>query len=176
MRTTFAFDLDLRPISVNAPIAQPHVLRVGDVFFFAAAYSTEYGDVPEGTKVFVQHVADEDGATWLRAEGDVPALFHWDNLIVIVPYLTEDLLPCLRAAIRCPVASLLPDACDPLPPSNVRPLGRVVRAVALIAVLTGLLAPTTLQYARLDLKHATHRAYDVEPIAPTSLVFAHATG
>lgn len=174
MRTSFALNLDLQPISVNTPIVQPHALRVGDVFYVAQAYSTEHGDVPEGTKLFVQHIAEEDGATWLRAEGDVPALFHWDNILVMVPYDTEDLLPCLRAAIRCPVAELQPNEGDPLPPSNVRQIA--LRAVAILAVLVGLSAGALSTPARQGLQHATHQADDVEPVASGTLIMAQASG
>lgn len=176
MRTSFALDLDLRPISVNAPKDQPHVFRPGDVLFTVQPYDTgsSSGPLPTGTKLFVQHVAEDDGVTWLRAEGDVPALFHWDNMIILVPYDTEDVLPCLRAAIRCPAAvSITPEEPEALPPSNVRPM---VRLVALLAILTGLLVPATLQAYRMEMRHATQQADDLEPVVNGSVVIASATG
>jgi hypothetical protein len=176
MRPTFALDLDLRPVSVNAPIAQPHVLRVGDVFFMALPYATEHGAVvPEGTKFFVSHINEDDGTTWLLAEGDVPALFHWDNMLAIVPYDTEDVLPCLRAALRCPVAALAP--CDgegePLPPSNVRSL---VTRLVVAAMLTMTFAPTDNRPAHVPTEHATHSAGNVELLRAQALIRADATG
>lgn len=136
MRTSFALDLDLRPISVNAPKDQPHVFRVGDVLWLTSDYPTPYGDVPADTKLFVQSITEDDGALWLRAEGDVPALFNWDNELVVVPYDTDDLAMCLRAAIRCPVAQVSPEDVpeEPLPPSNVRQLGKLALVAASIAI------------------------------------------
>lgn len=170
MRTTFALDLDLRLISVNAPISQPHALRAGDVFYTVEPYDTGYGDVPTGTKFFVQAVAEEDCATWLRAEGDVPALFHWDNMLVIMPYHTEDVLPCLRAAIRCPVALLAPEDTEEVPPpSNVR---RLTRAMVLLLLLSGAV-PASVGHTRGQIKH---QAPQTEPMRNAGIIALRATG
>lgn len=97
MRTTFLIDLDCQPVSANAPKDHPHAFKVSDMILVVAPYRNGYGDIPAGTKLFVSRVDDDDGTMWLLAEGDVPALFHWDNMIVASPYDCEDLLPCLRA-------------------------------------------------------------------------------
>ncbi|MGY3589385.1 hypothetical protein [Bradyrhizobium sp. USDA 4350] len=138
MRTTFALDLNMRPVSVNAPKTQPHIFAVGDVLYLTASFATEYGIVPEGTKLFVNHVADDDGTTWLLAEGMEPALIHWDNMLVIAPYDTEDLLLCLRAAIRCPGISVAPEE---LPASNIRRVGVKLALVVAAAALVGWATP-----------------------------------
>lgn len=101
MRPTFYVDLDCRLQSASAPKERPHAFKVGDVVWLIKPYATEYGIVPAPTKLFVSHIAEEDGTMWLLAEGDVPALFHWDNMMVVAPWDTEDLLPCLRAEVRC---------------------------------------------------------------------------
>lgn len=177
MRPTFALDLDLKPISVNAPVTQPHTFRVGDVFFLVKDYQYEYGPVPTGTKLFVQQIEQDDGTMWLRAEGDVPALFFSDNLLAAVPYDCEDLLPCLRAAIRCPAAALVPNLDgegNPLPASNVRQL--VIKAVAGVALLAGLLASSDAGITAVDIRHAPQRGDAVELINATVLNPWSATG
>jgi hypothetical protein len=141
MRPTFYVDLDCRVHSCNAPKERPHCFKPGDTLWLAEPFAYEYGPIPAGTKVFVSHVAPEDGAMWLMAEGDVPALYHSDNFIVAVPWDTEDLLMCLRADVRLPEAAMVPGLPltslepDPsLPPSNVRRLGKLV-AIAAVTVL-----------------------------------------
>lgn len=165
MRPTFALDLNLKPVSVNAPKETPHAFQPGDVLYTCEPYATGTGDVPVATKLFVLRVNDDDGTMWLLAEGDVPALFHWDNMLVAVPYDTEDLLPCLRAAIRCPVVELVPNldgAGEPLPASNVRAI--TLKVVATIALLVGLLASSQAGINAVDLKHATQFGDDMELI------------
>lgn len=177
MRPTFALDLDLKPISVNAPVTQPHTFRVGDVFFLVKDYQYEYGPVPTGTKLFVQQIEQDDGTMWLRAEGDVPALFFSDNLLAAVPYDCEDLLPCLRAAIRCPAAALVPNLDgegNPLPASNVRHL--VIKCVATVALLVGLLASSEAGITAIDLKPATQSGDPVELIHATVVKLGGSTG
>jgi hypothetical protein len=130
MRPTFALNLDLQPVSVNAPKTTPHAFTVGDVLSLSADYPYEFGLVPMGTKFFVSHVDDEDGTMWLLAEGDVPALWHADNMLVASPYDTEDFLPYLRAAIRCPaVTNLVPEQ---EPKTNVRQLSKLALVACLL--------------------------------------------
>lgn len=174
MRPTFALDLDLKPVSVNAPATHPHAFAVGDVLWLAYDYRYEGHTVPEGTKFFVADVAEDDGTMWLLAEGDVPALFHAHNMLALSPYVTEDILPHLRAALRCPAVPVLAPKEAPLPASNVRLLGRVVCAAA---ILTYLLAPAQLSHHTRDqIGHATQSADDMEPVNARGVIIADATG
>lgn len=159
MRPTFALTFDNRLISVNAPKEQPHALRIGDVLVLAHDYATEYGKVPAGTKLFVQYVDETDCTTWLRAEGDVPALFHWDNQMALVPYDTEDLLQCLRVASNAR--------------SNVRPM---LRLIAAGAFLVASLAPVGMAYTRIDVRHSQQTSQSIELIDAEATIRNNSTG
>lgn len=135
MRPTFYVDLDCRPQSANAPKERPHAFKPGDSLWLAEDYPYEFGVIPAQTRFFVSHVAEEDGTMWLLAEGNVPALYYADNMLALVPWHTEDLLPYLRVAVRQPEFQVSPEfshpsgtvpSPHPLPPSNVRQLGKLV--------------------------------------------------
>lgn len=58
-------------------------------------YATELGVLPVGAKGFVKYIRETTGEVGILMEGMEPALIHWDNLIIIMPYDTEDLLAVL---------------------------------------------------------------------------------
>lgn len=100
MRPTFLLDLELRLHSAITSKSEPHALQVGTGVTFAADYETPWGKLAAGTKAFVSFVDDKDGLTELLVEGADPALYAWDNKLVLVPFDTEDLTDCLAAALR----------------------------------------------------------------------------
>lgn len=149
MRPTFYIDLDCRVHSCNAPKDRPHCFKVADTLWLADAFDYEQGIIPAGTKMFVSHVDQEDGTMWLLAEGDVPALYYADNMVVVMPWVNDDLLMCLRADVRCPEKVVLPGlpltALEPdcaLPLSNVRQVAFPRSTLAL--VVAGLIAAWAL--------------------------------
>jgi hypothetical protein len=58
-------------------------------------YKTGVGELPAGAKGFVSFIDADLGTVWILMEGIEPALVHWDNMLVVVPYDTEDLLAVL---------------------------------------------------------------------------------
>lgn len=96
MRTTFTLTPDGHLQSAIRRKLQPHTLTVGSKLTLISPYRTPYGEVEAGAVGFVEHVDEPSGATWILMEGIEPALFHWDNTFIIVPYDTEDLLACLE--------------------------------------------------------------------------------
>jgi hypothetical protein len=81
---------------------QPHTLTIGSTIVLGAAYRTPYGLVPAGTKGFVEYIDEPQGSVWILMEGMEPALLHWDNRLIIVPYDTEDLVACLEVMALAP--------------------------------------------------------------------------
>ncbi|WP_368508075.1 hypothetical protein [Bradyrhizobium lupini] len=140
MRPTFYVDLDCRIQSANAPKERPHAFKPGDILWLTEAFPYQFGMIPANTRFFVQAVDDEDGSLWLIAEGDVPALFYSDNMLVLQPWGTEDILPFLRAVVRLPDIQVQPGLDgegNPLPRSNVRQLGKLVLVAAMATVCWG---------------------------------------
>jgi hypothetical protein len=76
---------------------------VGIKLVFVRPFVTDYGVVPAGTKGIVEFVAEEDGTTWVLIEGIEPALFHWDNRVVLAPFSCEELLACLKLPVDKPM-------------------------------------------------------------------------
>lgn len=100
MRPTFLLNNDQQPVSCIAPKTQPHELRVGDRLKFAEEYETPWGYIPRGSCGFVEAVSEEDGMVTLFMEGSIPALWEWQHRLVLVPFLTDDVLPNLRLSAR----------------------------------------------------------------------------
>jgi hypothetical protein len=96
MRNTFTLNDTNHLQSAIRRRKEPHVLTVGSKLVLRAGYRTPHGMVPAGAVGFVDHVDEESGAVWILMEGIEPALFHWDNTLIIVPYDTEDLVDCLE--------------------------------------------------------------------------------
>lgn len=100
MRPTFLVTTNGELVSAIRKKGEQHTLRVGLRLELVQSYATDYGIVPAGARCVVQSVAEEDGTTWLLMDGyPWPALFHWDDMLVLSPYDTEDLVACLRLAI-----------------------------------------------------------------------------
>lgn len=158
MRPTFFIDLDCRLQSANAPKERPHVFKPGDQLWLAEDAPYDKGVIPALTRFFVSRIDDEDGTMWLLAEGDVPALFYADNMLVLMPWGTEDILPYLRVAVRVAEYQEKPeDAAQRLPRSNVRQLGKLALVAAMAAVFWSLPTLSTKQhdlFTNLGTKHA----------------------
>lgn len=122
MRTTFNLDNNNHAQSAIAPKKLAHTIKVGTPVTTTAPYQTERGTLPAGARGFVKYIDEDRGELGILMEGMEPALIHWDNMIVLVPYDTDDMLAVLafertpRAgerrlltyarAISCPVAPL----------------------------------------------------------------------
>jgi hypothetical protein len=115
MRTTFNISSSLELVSAVRPKGQPHALTVGTKLVLVHPYETEYGQVPAGAKALVEMVDDYDGTVWLLMEGIEPALFHWDNRLVLSPFTCEDLVAC----IKLPVDKQVPDEQLSVPVRNI---------------------------------------------------------
>jgi hypothetical protein len=61
------------------------------------AFTTPDGELPAGSKGFVEFIDPENGTVELFMEGRPPALYHWANILVLVPFQTDDLAECVRA-------------------------------------------------------------------------------
>jgi hypothetical protein len=96
MRTTFIIDDNNHAQSDIRSKQAPHTIAVGTPVVTSAPYETERGILPAGAKGFVIYVDETSGELGILMEGLEPALVHWDNTLIIVPYDTEDLLAVLR--------------------------------------------------------------------------------
>lgn len=99
MRSTFSVLSNGELVSTIRKKGEQQALRVGLRLGLAHPFETEYGIVPAGARGVIQAVDEEDGTTWIMMEGMEPALFHWDNLLVISPHTTEELVACIRLSI-----------------------------------------------------------------------------
>lgn len=95
MRTTFVLNNNHAQSDIR-PKALPHAIAVGTPVLLTAPYKTPLGVVPKGAKGFVSFIDDDLGAVWILMEGQEPALIHWDNTLVVLPFDTEDLLAVLE--------------------------------------------------------------------------------
>jgi hypothetical protein len=109
MRATFKITANHELVSAVRSKGEPHTLTVGMRVWLVSPYETEHGTIPAGCKGFVEHVDEYDGTTWVLMEGMEPALFHWDNRLVLSPYTCEDLVACIRLPVdkRVPVSHQL---------------------------------------------------------------------
>lgn len=99
MRTTFLIATTKELVSAVRPRLEPHVLTVGTKVYLVKPYITEWGEVPAGAKGFVAYVDDYDGSIDVLMEGIEPALYHWQNTLVLSPYTCEDLVTCIRLPV-----------------------------------------------------------------------------
>lgn len=104
MRTTFIIDDNNHAQSDIRSKQLPHTIAVGTPVVVIEPYVTERGVLPAGAKGFVIYIDETTGAVGILMEGLEPALLHWDNTLIIMPYDTEDLLAVL-AFKRIPGAS-----------------------------------------------------------------------
>jgi hypothetical protein len=99
MRPTFIVLSNGELVSAIRKKGEQHALRVGLRLELAYPYETDYGIVPAGARGLIKAVDEEDGTVWILMEGMEPALFHWDNMLVISPHQTDDLVACIRLSI-----------------------------------------------------------------------------
>jgi hypothetical protein len=111
MRTTFLVTPTRELVSAVRPKGAPHMLTVGTALYLSQPYATEYGVVPAGAKGFIEFLDQDDGTIWLLMEGIEPALFHWDNRLVLSPFTCEDLVACVKLPVdkRVPMNQLVPE-------------------------------------------------------------------
>jgi hypothetical protein len=96
MRTTFVIDDKNHAQSDIASKLLPHAIAVGTPVVVTASYVTERGILPAGAKGFVIYISETTGEVGILMEGMEPALIHWDNMLIIMPFDTEDLLAVLE--------------------------------------------------------------------------------
>jgi hypothetical protein len=99
MSVTFLLDYDLRPVSCVVPDGTEGALTVGLNVALVCDFATEYGNIPAGTKGFVDYV-HPDGLVELLMAGTAPALLHWGNRLYLVPFETDELADSLVCALR----------------------------------------------------------------------------
>lgn len=71
-------------------------IEVGSHFEFETAYSTPWGEVPVGVVATVTEVHVDTGELDLEVTQKIPALFLWSNLLIMLPFMSDDLMRCLR--------------------------------------------------------------------------------
>lgn len=76
--------------------AEPHPLQVGDRLYLEYGFSTPWGEIPAGLECIVDAVNDEDGMVELYVPQYVAALEPWGKYIVLIPFLTDDVLCLFR--------------------------------------------------------------------------------
>jgi hypothetical protein len=100
MRPAYLFDAELKPVSCLIPKSIPGAFVPGMEIKLTRSYNTEFGEIPLGTKGFVEYVDDETGLVEVLMEGIWPALMHWYNKLILVPFDTEDLTDCMVCGLR----------------------------------------------------------------------------
>lgn len=92
MRVTFTLDKNNHAQSEIRSKGAAHAIAVGTPVTLSANFRTPYGVVLKGAKGFVNSVDEDNGALWILMEGLEPALSLWDNMLLLMPYDTEELL------------------------------------------------------------------------------------
>ena len=100
MRPSFLLNTELRPVSCYLPKAMDGALTVGTEVKLTCDFETDYGVIPYGTKGFVEFAEPTSGIVTLLMEGLEPALLHWQNRLMLVPFDTDDLAVCLVCGLR----------------------------------------------------------------------------
>jgi hypothetical protein len=95
MRPAIILNAQNKAVSVLVSWFEISALSVGTKVELVKDFETPYGKISAGTKGFVDYVDPETGTIWLLMEGIEPALIHWDNMLVLMPFDTEDILDCL---------------------------------------------------------------------------------
>jgi hypothetical protein len=73
-----------------------NAIIVGSRFEFEKPYETPWGEVPTGVVAIVTEVHEATGELDLEVPEKVPALFMWSNVLIMLPFMSEDLGACLR--------------------------------------------------------------------------------
>jgi hypothetical protein len=71
------------------------VIAVGTRFTFEKPYETPWGEVPAGIVATVTENNDATGELDLEVAEKVPALFMWQGMLILLPFMSEDLSACL---------------------------------------------------------------------------------
>jgi hypothetical protein len=71
-------------------------IAVGTRFTFHRPYETPWGEVPMGITATVIETHDATGELDLEVQEKVPALFMWHGLLILLPFMSEDLSACLK--------------------------------------------------------------------------------
>jgi hypothetical protein len=74
-------------------------IAVGTRFTFHKPYETPWGSVPTGVVATVIEAHEATGELDLEVQEKVPALFMWHGLLILLPFMSEDLSACLRLLI-----------------------------------------------------------------------------
>jgi hypothetical protein len=100
MRPTFLLNPDFKPVSAIANKSQPHTLRVGLMFLLTRDFLTPWGCVPSGAKGSVTYVDEDMGYVVITMDDAHPALYLWDNELILNPFTTDDLAEELVCLMR----------------------------------------------------------------------------
>jgi hypothetical protein len=71
-------------------------IAIGTRFTFHRPYETPWGEVPTGITATVIETNDDTGELDLEVQEKVPALFMWSGLLILLPFMSEDLSACLK--------------------------------------------------------------------------------
>jgi hypothetical protein len=71
-------------------------IAVGTRFTFHKPYETPWGEVPRGITATVIETHEATGELDLEVQEKVPALFMWHGLLILLPFMSEDLSACLK--------------------------------------------------------------------------------
>jgi hypothetical protein len=76
--------------------AGANAITVGTRFEFEKPYETPWGAVPTGVVAVVTEVHEATGELDLEVPEKIPALFMWQGMLILLPFMSEDLGACLR--------------------------------------------------------------------------------
>lgn len=97
MKPFFALDATGHLVSAIEEANQAlSCITVGTCFEFEKPYSTPWGDVPVGTVAVVTEVHNVTGELDLEVTEKIPALFYWGQLLIMLPFMSDDLATCLH--------------------------------------------------------------------------------
>lgn len=96
MKPTFLLNTDLKPISALITKTDETGIALHKSVELVREFETPHGIIPAGAKGFVDYVDPENGTVEILMEGIEPALVHWGNIIILVPFQTDELAECIR--------------------------------------------------------------------------------
>jgi hypothetical protein len=83
---------------IDSDIAAP-TITIGTRFTFHKPYETPWGQVPEGVVAVVTETVESTGELDLEVTEKIPALFMWHGVLIMLPFMSEDLSACLKLLI-----------------------------------------------------------------------------
>lgn len=96
MRPTFLLNMDMQPVSALVTKGVGDGLKLHAAIELVCEYTTDCGVIAAGSKGFVDYIDPENGTVEVLMEGIQPAVLAWGNILILVPFDTDDLLACLR--------------------------------------------------------------------------------